>query len=233
MTAKQRQQAVKASTSGLVGALASMWMFEMIKSSLVNPVLDEIVESLFDIDDPDEDKEVFDKDALEENSVDALLKSSLDLAIGGVPDVIATIGIKQYLNEKLVQNAKEKYDKMKADNEELGLGEEIEPFNEWENKVFYDKYNTPGTLGLFGTYRDQTFKNAQIILGEEYIPSYDDVLDEENLVGLGDDGKKLAMLNFLALVMQHGDLKLLTDRAIKNKEKQIKKESEEIKKENK
>jgi len=233
MTTKQRQQAVKASASGLVGALASMWMFEMIKSSLVNPVLDEIVESLFDIDDPDEDKEVFDKDALEENSVDALLKSSLDLAIGGVPDVIATIGIKQYLNSLLIENAKEKYDKMKADNEDLGLGEEIEPFNEWENKVFYDKYNTPGSLGLFDTYKDQTFKNAQIISGEEYIPSYDDVLDEESLVGLGDDGKKLAMLNFIALVMQHGDLKLLTDRAIKNKEKQIKRESDLRKKENK
>jgi len=234
MTTKQRQQAVKASTSGLVGALASMWMFEMIKSSLVNPMLDEIVESLFDIDDPDEDKEVFDEDALAENSKDALLKASLDLAIGGWPDIAGPTYLKQLLNKHFFINpAKEKYEKMKADNEALNLDEKLEPFKEWDNKVFYDKYEVPGSIGLFKSYTEQTLKNAQIISGEKYIPSYDDVYDEETLVDLGSEGETLAMLNFLALVMQHGDLKLLTDRAIKNKEKQIKRESELRKKENK
>jgi len=238
MTAKQRQQAVKASSAGLLGALASMWAFEMIKSSFVNPLLDEAAEALFDVDDPDEDKEVFDKESLKENSTDALLKASLDLAVGGVPDDL-TLAVKEGLNTIYIKKAREEYEELKEEEEEMkkrgrySERDKLQPFNEWENKVFYDKHNTPGAYGVLLSYGEETIKNLQILSGEEYIPSYDVREGEEVLVGLGDDGKKMSLLNLAALYMQIGDLKLLTDRAIKNKEKQIKKESEERKKENK
>lgn len=209
---KEGRQDVRDAAGSLLGTVAGVYLFEMVKESFIKPGTDELVEALFDIEDPDPEKEVLGD--IKRDSKQALMKGAMDIVVGAAPESISR-GFKEYANSLIIDAAKEDYEELKN----KFPGADIEPFNEYKEKVFYDKSSAPGFLGRTADLGAEAFRDFQIITGDEGLGQEDQFGREKEL---SPKMKTIALFNMLAPFVGAGDVKKYTEKALRNAKKNAK-----------
>jgi len=209
---KEGRQDVRDAAGSLLGTVAGVYLFEMVKESFIKPGTDELVEALFDIEDPDPEKEVLGD--IKRDSKQALMKGAMDIVVGAAPESVSR-GFKEYANSLIIDAAKEDYEELKNEFPSA----DIEPFSEYKQKVFYDKSSAPGFLGRTGDLGAEAFRDFQIITGDEGLGQEDQFGREKEL---SPKMKTIALFNMLAPFVGAGDIKKYTEKALRNAKKNAK-----------
>lgn len=202
-------------TRALAGTLGSAMMFELLKDNFLAPLYDEIVESILGAEDPDPDKEVQDYESWSKGMFPAFAKSLMDLLSAWTPDG-SDIILKKYINEKVLEAAKEKYKEEKEFNDLIGL--ETPKFDPYSEKIFYDEYNGPGMINRFSSVVEDIAEDIDIISGEQKYKKKLGHLETEN--EYDDWSKFLTTLHAASVITGNADAEILTKKYKRNKKKE-------------
>jgi hypothetical protein len=226
----ESKQRIKEDSRMLAGSLTSNLAFIAFSSAIIKPLLDELIEVLLGVPDPDEEKEI-----LSIEKPDMLLAQSIfDSYFGFIPDDLSYFA-KKYINSIFEESAKEEYDNLKSAfevNKQIDKFKQIEgEFNPYEHRPFYEGTGVapPGMFGVLYEYSKDLIEDVDIMSGEKTYKIFDPRTEKELEQEYDDRMKVISFINILSTISAWGDPALISKKAIRNEMKNKKSEYKKMK----